>query len=154
MTEFTLGPYRLSVDVEAARAYYEAHPLPWVTCECSGCRNFVRAAKTVPPAVTEFFESLGLDVEKPAETMYYTGKADCIFGGGFYHLCGRLLEDLRTSEGFAPENWFDITPEFSVAFQTDCSLLPEDFPRPCVQMEVDYRLPWLLEEKNDYIPEE
>ena len=30
MTEFTLGGYRLLVDVEATRTYYAAHPLPWM----------------------------------------------------------------------------------------------------------------------------
>ena len=40
MQEFMFGHYRLSVDVEATRAYYAAHPESWITCECEGCRNF------------------------------------------------------------------------------------------------------------------
>ena len=67
MTEFTFGPYRLMADVEATRGWYGAHPLPRVTCGCAGCRNFVRAVKTLPPAVTDFFAALGLDPEQPAE---------------------------------------------------------------------------------------
>ena len=64
MTEFVFGAYRIRVDVEATRAYYAAHPLPWITC--------------------------------------------------------------------------------------DCDLLPDDFPRPCFQMETDHRLPWVLHEPNPY----
>lgn len=30
MAELTFGNYRLSVDVEKTRAYYAAHPLPWL----------------------------------------------------------------------------------------------------------------------------
>ena len=30
MKEFVFGLYRLEVDVEATRAYYEAHPGPWI----------------------------------------------------------------------------------------------------------------------------
>lgn len=150
MTEFDLPPYRLLVDVEANRAYYGDHPLPWVTCDCSGCRNFVRAVKTLPTAVTAFFAALGLDPEKPAETMYYTGGADGVSGGGWYHLQGELLRGVRTERGFPPEAWIEISPEFSVAFHDQCALVPEDFPRPCLQMEADYRLPWLLEEPNPY----
>lgn len=147
MTEFTFGPYHLRADTAQTRAYYAAHPLPWVTCDCSGCRNFVRAVKTLPPAVTELFAALGLDPEKPAETMYYTGTAESVSGGGWYHLCGTLSGDAPAS----PMTLVEITPEFSIAFRPDCALLPEDFPRPCVQMEVEFRLPWLLEDENDYI---
>ena len=35
MTEFTLGNYRLAVDVEATRAYYTAHHESWITCQCT-----------------------------------------------------------------------------------------------------------------------
>lgn len=49
MREFTFGPYRLMADIEATRAWYEAHPLPRVTCDCAGCRNFVQAVKALPP---------------------------------------------------------------------------------------------------------
>lgn len=151
MKEWTIGLYHLAVDVEANRAYYEAHPLPWVTCDCSGCRNFVLAVKTLPPAVTEFFTKLGLDVEKPAETMYYIGTPKDISGGGWYHLKGEILEGGPWQKGLPPETWVEITPTFSVAFHRECMLVPDDFPQPCIQMEVDYRLPWLLEEENDYI---
>lgn len=75
MKEFVFGLYRLEVDVEATRAYYEAHPGPWITCTCDGCRNFARAAGKLPRAVTDFFHALGLDPEKPGELMYYQGHA-------------------------------------------------------------------------------
>ena len=50
MTEFVFGGYRLAVDVEATRAYYEAHSEAWITCQCDGCRNFARAVETLPQA--------------------------------------------------------------------------------------------------------
>ena len=61
MTEFTLGNYRLAVDVEATRAYYTAHHESWSTCQCAGCRNFAQAVRKLPQAVGDFFETLGLD---------------------------------------------------------------------------------------------
>ena len=48
MQEIALGGYRLAVDVEGTKEYYAAHPLPWVTCTCGGCRNFVQAVKLLP----------------------------------------------------------------------------------------------------------
>lgn len=37
-----------------------------------------------------------------------------------------------------------------IAFGPECHLLPEDFLRPCVQLNLEWRLPWLLHEKNPY----
>lgn len=67
MRGFHFRGYRPSVNAEATRALYGARPLPWAACGCAGCRNWVRAVKTLPPAVTDFFTALGLDPEKPAE---------------------------------------------------------------------------------------
>ena len=68
LQKIVLGGYRLAVDVEKTRAYYAAHPLPWVTCTCGGCRNFVQAVNLLPEEVKAFFDRLGVDPEKPAET--------------------------------------------------------------------------------------
>ena len=150
MKEFHIGSYRLSVDAEAARAYYAAHPLPWVACDCAGCRNFIQAVKTLPPAVTDFFAALGLDPEKPAEVYAIDQEesaALCPYGA-FYHLTGEIWAGLPTS-GCCGE-WLTLAEGVEAAFRPDCALLPEDFPRPCMQMEMECRLPWLLEEENPY----
>ena len=141
MTEFIFGSYRLLADAEAARAYYAAHP--GITCGCAGCRNFVRAVKTLPSAAVDFFAALGLDPEKAAEVYAIDQEESagiCLYGA-FYHLPGELSalgKPLAIAEGF------------SAAFQADCNLLQKDFPQPCVQLEAEFRLPWLLEEENLY----
>lgn len=151
MTEFAWGSYRLEIDVEATREYYEAHPLPWITCDCAGCRNFVRAVKKLPPSVTGFFTVLGVAPEKPAEIYAIDQEEDpaiCSYGG-FYHLKGALLAGLP-APGQCCGAWLPLADGFSAAFRPDCALLPEDFPRPPIQMEIEFRLPWLLEEENPY----
>lgn len=150
MTEFVFGSCRLAVDTEANRAWYAAHPLPWVTCDCAGCRNFLLAVKRLPPAVTAFFGALGLDPEKPGEACWYWGTPETVYGGGWYHLAGVVPEGLP-APGQRQTAWFPITEGFEAAFKPDCDLLPEDFPRPCFQMELDWALPWLLEEPNPYL---
>ena len=152
MTELTFGAYRLLVDVEATRAYYAAHNEPWITCDCAGCRNFAQAVKDLPPAVRDFFGVLGLDPEKPGEVMFYQGTQRTLSGGGWYHLVGQVLEGASRPgdcEAF-PAGWYELAEGFSVGFQNHCDLLPEDFPRPCCQMQFNYTLPWVLEEKNPY----
>ena len=157
MTEFVFGSYRLSVDVEATRAYYAAHnePEPWITCECDGCLNFARAVKDLPQAVKDFFDTLGLDPEKPGELMYYQGTEKDLSGGGWYHLAGTVLEGAAqpgSCEGF-PAGWLELAEGFSVGFKNECDLLPDDFPRPCCQMEFEHVMPWVLPEANPYLYE-
>jgi hypothetical protein len=47
--------------------------------------------------------------------------------------------------------WIEPAEGFSAAFKPDCDLLPEDFPRPCFQMEFNHLLPWVLDEPNPYL---
>nr|WP_326190265.1 hypothetical protein [uncultured Oscillibacter sp.] len=155
MKEFVFGLYRLEVDVEATRAYYEAHPGPWITCTCDGCRNFARAAGKLPQAVTDFFHTLGLDPEKPGELMYYQGTPETLSGGGWYHLVGRVAEGSSKpgDDEVLPAGWYDLAEGFSVGLKTECDLLPDDFPKPCFQMEFEHVMPWVLNEPNPYIYE-
>lgn len=125
MSDFTLDPYRLAVNVEGTRAYYAAHPLPWVTCDCAGCRNFLRAIKTLPPAAAEFFASLGLDPEKPGETMYYTGTPESVSGSGWYHLAGEISEGGRSRDEGLPVGPRSVAGGLSASLLSDGSgLLP------------------------------
>ena len=153
MREMALGNYRLKVDVEATRAYYSAHPGPWITCTCDGCRNFAAAVGDLPQKVKEFFYTLGLDPEKPGELMYYQGTPQTLSGGGWYHLVGRVLEGSSRPGDYQefPAGWYELGEGFSVGFKTACDLLPEDFPRPCFQMEFNHCMPWVLEKPNPYM---
>lgn len=150
--EIVLGGYRLDVDAAATRAYYEAHPLPWIICDCLGCRNFQTAIQRIPQEVKDFFDRLGLDPEKPAETCYYQGTETTLSGGGWYHICGTILECAAPEDpSFVFGEWINPAEGFSAAFKSDCDLLPKDFPHPCFQMEFNHLLPWVLEEPNPYL---
>lgn len=148
LQELVLGGYRLAVDVERTREYYAAHPLPWVTCTCGGCRNFAEAVKLLPDAVKTFFDRLGVDPEKPAETSWFPGTKAVANGDAWYHVCGTILERKEPGENQRFLEWLDVTEKFSASFGPECWLLPEDFPRPCFQMDVAFQLPWVLEEEN------
>ena len=52
-----------------------------------------------------------------------------------------------------PAGWYDLAEGFSVGFKNSCDLLPDDFPRPCFQMEFNHQMPWVLEVPNPYIYE-
>lgn len=146
--EIVFGGYRLSVDAERTQAFYAAHPLPWVTCTCGGCRNFVRAVKLLPEEVKAFFARLGVDLEKPAETCWYPGTQEVSNGDAWYHLCGTILGRVEPEGNQRFGEWLDVTENFRAAFGPECYLLPEDFPQPCFQLDVNFQLPWVLEEPN------
>ena len=106
-------------------------------------------------AVVDFFKAMGLDPAKPAELCYYQGTEQDLSGGGWYHLAGTVLEGSSQSgdcEVF-PAGWYDLAEGFSVGFKNSCDLLPDDFPRPCFQMEFNHQMPWVLEVPNPYIYE-
>ena len=100
-------------------------------------------------------EALGLDPEKPGELMYYQGTPETLSGGGWYHLVGRVAEGSSKpgDDEVLPAGWYDLAEGFSVGFKTECDLLPDDFPKPCFQMEFEHVMPWVLNEPNPYIYE-
>lgn len=141
MTAFSFGSYRVRVSAGRTRAYYDAHP--WEMCDCAGCRNFLKAAASLPEAVADAFRALGLDPLKPAEVChYYAPTPDSVFSSAWYHVHGELVNG---------ETMCELTDGVSVSCTTDCALLPDDFPRPCFQVEFWFdRLPWVLAEPNPY----
>ncbi len=71
MTEFVFGPYRLEVDAEATRRWYDTCGDETGGCDCAYCRNFAAAAKALPPEVEAFLEPLGLSLRRPGEIGEY-----------------------------------------------------------------------------------
>lgn len=116
MTGFVFGAYRIRVDVEATQVYYAAHPLPWITCGCAGCRNFAQAVYHLPQTVRDFFSSLGLDPEKPGELCNYGAVSGSLSGGGWYHMVGTILEGASKPGGCEvfPAGWHELARSFSV----------------------------------------
>lgn len=150
---FEFGPYKVNVDVERTRAFYETAQRIDQQCRCDGCRNYVKAAAILPEAVLSFFSSLGADPVKAAEV--YVNDPDhngLALYGGFYHLCGTVLSGVsafRPAGGgcrcWDRELTFHVTETFCVSFEESCDLLEDGFPQPAIQMEIDAEIPWVLE---------
>ena len=124
-------------------------------CPAKAGKNSAHGEPLGAENVAALKKELGLDPEKPGELMYYTGTEKDLSGGGWYHLVGTVLEGFSQPgdyEGF-PAGWHELAEGFSVGFKNQCDLLPDDFPRPCCQMEFEHVMPWVLEEPNPYIDE-
>lgn len=56
------------MNIDKTRSYYEklsSHDL----CDCAYCKNYIGEVKNTYPKVAEYLSSLGIDIEKPLETM-------------------------------------------------------------------------------------
>lgn len=89
---FELGQYRVDIDVNKTKSFYETARLVSEGCSCSGCRNFEKAITALPSEVTGFFANWGVDMRKVCEVYVNCSNSDgTLLYGGFYHLCGSLL---------------------------------------------------------------
>lgn len=152
------GDYRLEIDIERTRAFYSSSQRLVASCTCDGCRNYAAAAKLLPVESLQFFASIGVDIQKAAEIYAICKNPDgTLLYGGFYHLCGRILEGdsawqptEKNMKHLDEKKMFTLSERFKVSFQSDCSLLEEFFPAPAIQMEILENLPWVLDIENTY----
>ena len=154
---FDIGIYRLNIDVEQTKSFYEA--AKDICCSCAGCRNFTKAVFQLPNDVMNFLNQFGIDAGKPAEmSAVCSSDGNMISYNGFYHICGTILEGTEpwvkvTEKQFRLDEKYiiNLSNDFSCFFIGDCHLLSKDFPKPAIQLEFSGSLPWLLDESNPYI---
>ena len=138
MLDERMGGYRIQVDVEATRNWYDLYGEPAGGCDCAYCRNFTAAVETLPPEVGDFLARLGLDLRRPGDASE-CGPAE---GGRLYtplwHLAGRLLE-----EGEGP---LLLAQGVKAWFATGQGPFLRDFPESFFQCGLELTLPWVLAE--------
>ena len=155
---FQFGQTQLDIDVERTRAFYDTGKAICTPCACPGCRNFAKARGFFPEEVREFFHRLGVDPENPAEvTAFNSNDGNMTLYNAFYHLCGTMLscgnswiEDSPGCFQLELKDVHKLSDNFTIYFAEGCGLVHDDFPRPVVQMEMEFEIPWLLEEANPY----
>ena len=151
---FDFGDFHIDVDVERTKEFYENHGKTVTeSCGCNSCRNYSVAIENVSDKVKDFFTSLGLDLQKAAEAVYYPMDDDSVADYGvIFHLVGTMddksadmyLYDeaakiLYTGSLYEPEE--NIKVGFT---SSNVILLPKGFPKPCIQLELIIRLPWVI----------
>ena len=148
---FEFGPYRIDVDVDRTRQWYETEPTVSQCCDCDGCVNYERAADLFPKSVASFFSAMGADVKKPIEVYVNCANRDkrTLWYGGWWHLCGTLLSSGEEKWPVAGGEPFG-SRGFRVWFREECVCLPEDFPQPAFELELNADIPWVLEKENPY----
>lgn len=56
------------MDIRKTKDFYEALT-PDHICQCSYCQNYIKEIKRSYPLVADYLQSIGVDIEKPFETM-------------------------------------------------------------------------------------
>lgn len=152
-----IGVYRMDVDVERTRAFYDHEQ--WFGCGCAGCRNYERAVTLLPDKVKAFFAQFGIDPGKPPEmSAVHSPDGKSILYDGSFYLCGSLVEGKDPLYQTGPKRnhlkeayQICVDGDFTACFFEERSLLWDTFPRPAIRLNVDFSLPWLLAEPNPYV---
>ena len=154
---FERGVYRIEHDPERTGGFYAQ--APDTLCDCAGCRNFRAAVSRMSEELRSFLEQFGIDPAKPAETTAYNALKDGqTWYHAWFHICGEILEGTEPYRQTGPKH-FEMKAEDQIPlgedsdawFKSDCALLDKDFPRPAMELNVTFYLPWVLEEKNPYL---
>lgn len=153
------GQYKVDVDIQKTKEFYKKAELVSKGCSCDGCLNFEKAVGVFPQSVTMFFTNLGIDLRKVCECyVNCTNKDGTLLYGGFYHVCGTLLngksawKKINDRTSYWEENaTFAVSLDFHISFQEDIALLEADFPLPVIQLEFSANIPWVLNKENTYL---
>lgn len=139
-----VGPWLIETDREATTLAYQEQPLITEQCACTYCRNYAAAYTQLPTALLQLFDQLGINPLKEAEVCDLEvdiDRASHLYTAA-YHCVGRIVETLTTPKVLEIE-----TAE--ILLTTNVYLVPDNFPRPVVQLELFANLPWILGERAE-----
>ena len=155
---FEFGKYILDVDVEKTRDFYNRVEKITDGCDCAGCRNYEKWAISTDNKIKHVFYQMGAQIEKATEVyVNWVNKDESVFYGGFYHLCGKILQGCQVWDEINEKHcvlnedvFLELGDNYRVAFTEDILLIEENFPMPVIQIEILANIPWVLSEECDY----
>lgn len=134
--EQVISGWKLEVDEEATRRWYQAAP-EW-DCICGHCRNFMaQGDASFPKELRTLLAELGVQPTKASYVCQMDQKEGQQLYQIQYPLVGRILE-----KGTEKEEIRVLTPE-ERAGEPDGA---EGFPQPRIELELWLWLPWVLRE--------
>lgn len=150
---FSFGEYTAEIDVSATREFY-SREMDENDCVCTGCQNFRKFAEVCPDEIKNAFAELGIDnIKHIAEIIPFDcTKADYEKNGGnlyggFFPVVGEVVGDESINSNKSTRQITDKF-EFHLGFY---SADLDYFPRPMLLIGIHARVPWLIEEENEYV---
>lgn len=133
--EQVIGGWKLEVDEEATRRWYQA-AADW-DCACGHCRNFVaQGDASFPEEIRTQLAALGVQPTKASYVCQMDQNGEQHLYQIQYPLVGRVLEKGPETDYFRV-----LTPDERI--EPDGA---EDFPQPRMDLELWLWLPWVLNE--------
>lgn len=146
MKRITLEMWTLDVEVEKT-LYFKGTKLE--VCDCLYCRNFAAVISQDHPLLRAKLLELGIDAATPNHVSYFDREDGGQLAIGNYHFSGTVVEGpLSTMEDWNESNTVEIEG-MQIGFSKSLELLPDDFPEPVVQVNFEFIMPWVLDERPE-----
>ena len=94
--------------IEKTRDFYKTYD---DLCDCAYCRNYIREIKKVYPDLVSFLDKIGVDIEKPFETM--PGEPE----SGLIEYFGVQYIVIGDKKGFSKTKLGEVTIDLAKSFQ-------------------------------------
>ncbi len=139
MGVYTWGEYKVEIDEEATRGWYEKAG-EW-DCTCGHCRNFVLLARErqLPGEILDLLDKLGIPPEKASYVCELYDKDEKLYYQVNYRVAGWVLKEPKKmpspSDKYALHCGREIAPGTA-----------DDFPEPFFDLMLFFWLPWVLPE--------
>ena len=136
MERFDWHGYKVEVDLESTRAWYE-QAKPW-GCTCGHCRNFLATADRLPEEMRAILKELSIPPEKTTDLSELYHENGTLHYMASYRVVGRVLErpDQTKWHGLACRDDPDSLYPYGAV----------GFPQPCFDLTFCPDLPWVLDE--------
>ncbi|WJY27537.1 MULTISPECIES: hypothetical protein [Sporosarcina] len=148
MIRLTTGRYVVTIDRTSTKNYYDTHQFITEDCGCSYCANYRLACDHFPQEIQDLFDVLGIDPRKEGEVSEVGVNADGThLYVAFYHLVGEILAGPGPYPAVGGEHdvRFVCPDRVEMDFSDELDLVPDNFPQPAVQFEIQLNVPWLLD---------
>ncbi|MBM7840807.1 hypothetical protein JOC54_004100 [Alkalihalobacillus xiaoxiensis] len=133
MNRVKIGSWLLDIDVEKTATYYRQTKM--IACTCEDCQHYVAQCPQFSNERTAFFHSLGIDPRKEGEVFIVMENDDGTdLYSCFYHIVGTIIK------GPDDKQVMDTAADFRYYFTNELDLVPEDFPKPIVQVGMEMSL--------------
>ena len=151
---FDFGNFRVDIDVESTKAFYSKYGKTVLEdCGCVNCRNYYEAILKVSDKVKSFFNSIGIDLQKsPEATWWDTNENGIAYYSIIFHVVGTIIQSVDIFKPVGDngyqlinDNLYEIDKDFKVGFTSNVILVEKDFPNPCIQLEIEAYLPWMID---------
>jgi len=121
----------MKVNLDETRAYY-ASLGPASLCDCGYCRNYCLRIKKAYPEVAAYLDTLGVDIEKPFETLPLEPDESGMleYSGCQYIVFGRCAKDY--------EHWLETVSLRRAFTHPDTGIAQEHFVLECYPIQLRY----------------